>query len=105
MAGGWDTGFQSVAAIHADPDLAKERLRLVLGDGWQTRPVTCLAPNGRRSPNVRRVRVGGWQIFQADGDKDYLAEIFPRLEKHTSYWTKAIQVRRQNLTRRLHGHG
>ena len=95
---GWDTGFQAVAAIHADLDLAKQQLRLVLGEGWQT--TTGHVPCTEWSLITECPPVFAWaarQIFQADGDKDYLAEIFPRLEQLYTYWTKAVQVRKQNL--------
>ncbi len=95
---GWDTGFQAVAAIHADPDLAKQQLRLILGDGWQT--ATGHVPCTEWSLITECPPVFAWaahQIYQATGDKDFLAEIYPRLEQHYAYWTKAIQVRKSNL--------
>jgi hypothetical protein len=94
----WDTGFQAVAAIHADVELAKQQLRLVLGEGWQTDeghvPCTEWMLATECPP------VFGWaarQIYQADGDRKFLEEIYPRLEKHYEYWTKAVQVRKSNL--------
>jgi hypothetical protein len=95
---GWDTGFQAVAAIHADPNLAKQQLRLILGDGWQT--PTGHVPCTEWSLITECPPVFAWaarQIFQADGDKDFVAEVFPRLERLYTYWTNAIQVRQQNL--------
>jgi len=95
---GWDTGFQTVAAIHADLNLAKQQLRLILGDGWQTK--TGHVPCTEWSLITECPPVFAWaanQIYNADGDKDFLAEIFPRLEQLYIYWTKAIQVRKQNL--------
>jgi hypothetical protein len=95
---GWDTGFQAVAAIHADLDLAKQQLRLVLGDGWQTS--TGHVPCTEWSLITECPPVFAWaarQIFQVGGDKEFLAEIFPRLEQIYTYWTRAVQVRKQNL--------
>jgi glycogen debranching enzyme len=96
---GWDTGFQAVAAIHADPNLAKQQLRLILGDGWQT--PTGHVPCTEWSLITECPPVFAWaarQIFQADGDKDFVAEVFPRLEQLFTYRTKAIQVRQQQLS-------
>ena len=95
---GWDTGFQAVAAIRADVDLAKQQLRLVLGDGWQS-------PNGHVPCTEWMLEtecppVFAWaakQVYQADGDADFLREIYPRLERHYEYWTRAIQVRKSDL--------
>jgi hypothetical protein len=95
---GWDTGFQSVAAIHADVNLSKEQLRLILGDGWQT--VTGHVPCTEWTAITECPAVFGWaawQIYQADGDKNFLNEIYPRLEKHYQYWMRAIQVGKSNL--------
>lgn len=95
---GWDTGFQSVAAIHASDDVAKNELRAILSDGWQT--TTGHVPCTEWSAVTECPAVFGWaawQIYQADGDKNFLNEIYPRLEKHFQYWTRAIQVGKSNL--------
>jgi hypothetical protein len=95
---GWDTGFQAVAAIHADVGLAKEQLRLILSDGWQTS--TGHVPCTEWTAVVECPAVFGWaalQIYNADGDKSYLEELYPRLEKLFEYWTRALQVGKTNL--------
>jgi len=95
---GWDTGFQAVAAIHADATLAKDQLRLILGEGWQTS--TGHVPCTEWTLISECPPVFAWaalQIAQADGDTAFLNEMFPRLEKLFTYWTKAIQVRKTNL--------
>lgn len=95
---GWDTGFQTVAAIHASDDVAKNELRVILSDGWQT--ATGHVPCTEWSAITECPVVFGWaawQLYQADGDKNFLSEIYPRLEKHFEYWTRAIQVHHTNL--------
>jgi len=94
----WDSGFQAVAAIHADIDLAKQQLRLVLGDGWQIANghVPCTEWDlGTECPPV--FAWAAEQIYQGDGDAEFLADLFPRLEQHYAYWVDAVQVGSSDL--------
>ncbi len=104
---GWDTGFQAVAAIHADINLAKQQLRLILGEGWQTS--TGHVPCTEWSLITECPPVFAWaakQIFQADGDKDFLAEIFPRLERSLHLLDQShSSPQAESVRGRLHGHG
>ncbi|MBN1812582.1 MAG: hypothetical protein JXA14_12155 [Anaerolineae bacterium] len=86
----WDTCFQAKVATLADVELAKHDLRLFLSDRWQTE--TGHVPNvewfleGETPPLFAWA---AWQVYQVDGDRAFLEELFPRLEMHYAFVRRA----------------
>jgi hypothetical protein len=94
----WDTCFQAKVVTLADVELAKGDLRLFLSDRWQTKT--------GHVPNVEWFLYGetpplfawaAWQIYETDGDRAFLEELFPRLEMHYAFVRRAYDPDRDNL--------
>jgi len=94
----WDTCFQANVATLADVTLARRDLRLFLSDRWQT--------DTGHVPNVEWFLEGetpplfawaAWQVYQAEGDRAFLEELFPRLEMHYTFVRKAYDRDRDAL--------
>jgi hypothetical protein len=86
----WDTCFQAKVATLADVELAKHDLRLFLSDRWQTE--TGHVPNVEWSLEGETPPLFAWavwQVYEADGDRAFLEELFPRLEMHYAFVRKA----------------
>jgi hypothetical protein len=94
----WDTCFQAKVATLADVELAKHDLRLFLSDRWQTHtghvPNVEWALEGETPPLFAWA---AWQIYETDGDRAFLDELFPRLEMHYAFVRKAYDLDRDNL--------
>jgi hypothetical protein len=94
----WDTCFQAKVATLADVELAKRDLRLFLSDRWQTE--TGHVPNvewfleGETPPLFAWT---AWQVYQADGDRAFLEELFPRLEMHYAFVRRAYDRDKDSL--------
>ena len=94
----WDTCFQAKVATLADVELARRDLRLFLSDRWQTE--TGHVPNvewfleGETPPLFAWA---AWQIYEADGDRAFLEELFPRLEMHYAFVRRAYDRDRDSL--------
>jgi hypothetical protein len=94
----WDTCFQAKVATLTDVDLAKHDLRLFLSDRWQTET--------GHVPNVEWTLQGetpplfawaAWQVYQVDGNRSFLEELFPRLEMHYDFIRRAYDRDKDNL--------
>jgi len=86
----WDTCFQAKVATLADVELARRDLRLFLSDRWQTE--TGHVPNVEWSLEGETPPLfawAAWQIYQTDGDRAFLEELFPRLEMHYAFVRRA----------------
>lgn len=87
----WDTAFQAGVAARADPELAKEQLRIFLSDRWQQ-------PDGHvpcvewalESECPPLFGWAAWEIYRLTGDRAFQAEIFPRLEAHYIYFLRSL---------------
>jgi len=94
----WDACFQAKVATLADMELAKGDLRLFLSDRWQTK--TGHVPNvewfleGETPPLFAWA---AWQIYEMDGERAFLEELFPRLEMHYAFVRRAYDLDRDNL--------
>jgi hypothetical protein len=94
----WDTCFEAKVATLADVELAKHDLRLFLSDRWQTH--TGHVPNVEWSLDGETPPLfawAAWQIYATDGDRDFLEELFPRLEAHYAFVRKAYDRDQDNL--------
>jgi len=86
----WDTCFQAKVATLADVELARRDLRLFLSDRWQTE--TGHVPNVEWSLEGETPPLfawAAWQVYQTDGDRAFLEELFPRLEMHYAFVRRA----------------
>jgi hypothetical protein len=89
----WDSCFQAKVATLADIDLAKHDLLVFLSDRWQTQ--TGHVPNVEWSMDGETPPLfawAAWEIFKADGDRDYLMRILPRLELHYTYANRGLDL-------------
>jgi len=86
----WDTCFQAQVATLADVELARHDLRLFLSDRWQTEtghvPNVEWALEGETPPLFAWA---AWQVYEHDGDRAFLEELFPRLEMHYGFVRRA----------------
>jgi hypothetical protein len=83
----WDSAFHAVTAALVDADVAKDQIRFLLSDRWQQ-------PDGHvpcaewvmddECPPI--FAWAAWRIFEASRDRDFLAEVYPRLQLHYDYW-------------------
>jgi hypothetical protein len=94
----WDTCFEAKVATSADVELAKHDLRLFLSDRWQTEtghvPNVEWALEGETPPLFAWA---AWQVYQTDGDRAFLEELFPRLEMHYGFVRRAYDRDGDNL--------
>jgi glycogen debranching enzyme len=94
----WDTCFEAKVATLADLEQAKHDLRLFLSDRWQTKtghvPNVEWALEGETPPLFAWA---AWQVYEADGDRAFLEELFPRLEMHYAFVRKAYDRDRDSL--------
>lgn len=94
----WDACFQAKVATLADIDLAKHDLLVYLSPRWQTN--TGHVPNvewGLTDETPPLFAWAAWEIYKADGDRAFLAEIFPRLELHYQYCRKGLDPDKDHL--------
>lgn len=94
----WDTCFQAKVATLVDVELARRDLRLFLSDRWQTH--TGHLPNVEWSLEGETPPLfawAAWQIYETDGDRAFLEELFPRLEMHYAFVRRAYDLDRDNL--------
>ena len=94
----WDSSFHSMAFAEYDLDMAKDCIRSVLvtqeEDGFLSH---MMGVDGGFS-NVTQPQVlgwGVWNIFKKDGDKAFLAEVAPGLEKFL-VWTMKNRDKNNN---------
>jgi hypothetical protein len=87
----WDSCFEAKAATLADVSLAEHDLSLYLSSNWQL--PTGHVPNTEwdlltETPPLFAWAV--WQVFQTSGDRDWMESVFPALEAHYAYFSKAF---------------
>lgn len=94
----WDSAFQVKTVTLADVELAKHELRIFLGERWQL-------PRGH-VPNCEWMLAeetpplfawAAWEIYQVDGDRAFLQEMWPRLELHYDYLRQAMDLDHDRL--------
>ncbi len=83
----WDQAFHAVTATLVDQDIAKAQIRFLLSDRWQQ-------PNGhipcaewvmdKECPPI--FAWAAWRVFEVSRDRDFLAEVYPALQRHYDYW-------------------
>ncbi len=86
----WDTCFQAKVATLADVELARRDLQLFLSDRWQTH--TGHVPNVEWFLEGETPPLFAWaarQVYETTGDRDFLEELFPRLEMHYAFVRRA----------------
>ena len=94
----WDTCFQAKVATLADVGLAKEQLRIFLSDRWQI--PTGHVPNCEWDLMVETPPLfawAAWEIYRQDGDRNFLEEMFPRLERHYLYCWRGLDLDHDRL--------
>lgn len=83
----WDQAFHAVTATLVDVEVAKDQLRFLLSERWQQ-------PDGH-IPCAEWVMAdecppifawAAWRVFEASRDRDFLAEIYPALQRNYDYW-------------------
>ena len=96
----WDTAFQAKVATLADVELAKHELRVFLSDRWQLsrgHVPNCEWMLAEETPPL--FAWATWEIYQADGDRTFLEEMWPRLELHYNYCRQAMDLDHDRLYR------
>jgi len=87
----WDSCFEAKVATLADVRLAEHDLSLYLSADWQL--PTGHVPNTEwdlltETPPLFAWAV--WQVYQSNGDKAWMESVFPALESHYAYFSKAF---------------
>ncbi|MFA5261622.1 MAG: hypothetical protein WC450_10375, partial [Candidatus Omnitrophota bacterium] len=83
----WDAAFTALGLKEWDPRLAKENIRLVLGNQREDGGLAFLTPDA--SVPSAQPPLLSWavmSIYQQDFDKAFLEEIYPRLKKWNAWW-------------------
>ena len=89
----WDSAFHAVTAALIDPELGADQLRFLLSDRWQQ-------PDGHVpcAEWVMDVECpplfawAAWRIYEHGRDRDFLAAIYPGLQRHYDYWWRTNLV-------------
>lgn len=94
----WDTGFHAVTAALIDPQLGADQLRFLFSDRWQQ-------PDGHlpcaewvmddECPPV--FAWAAWRVYQAGAGRDFLAEVYPGLQRLYDYWWRDLAVEPDGL--------
>jgi hypothetical protein len=89
----WDQAFHAVTATLVDEEIAKDQIRFLLSDRWQQ-------PDGH-IPCAEWVMEeecppifawAAWRVFEVSRDRDFLAEIYPALQRNYDYWWQNQRV-------------
>lgn len=87
----WDSCFQSKAATLADINQSKHDLSLLLSDRWQNASGHIPGMEWDLSSEMPPLFAWAvWQVYQTDGDRTFLEQLFPRLEAHYTYTVRAF---------------
>ncbi|HSH21235.1 MAG TPA: trehalase family glycosidase [Candidatus Caenarcaniphilales bacterium] len=83
----WDSAFHAVVATLIEPEIAADQLRFLLSDRWQQ-------PDGHipcaewvmdeECPPV--FAWAAWRIYEVGRDREFLADVYPGLQRHYDYW-------------------
>jgi hypothetical protein len=94
----WDSCFQINVAKLADINQAKNDLSLLLSDRWQNEsghvPSSEWDLDGETPPLLAWA---AWQVYQQDGDKEYLRSLYPALEAHYAYASGKFDLDQDHL--------
>jgi glycogen debranching enzyme len=83
----WDSAFHAVTASLIDPDLAADQLRFLLSDRWQQQDghVPCAEwVMDLECPPI--FAWAAWRVYERGRDREFLEEIYPRLQLHYDFW-------------------
>jgi hypothetical protein len=89
----WDTAFHAVTATLVDPQLAQDQLRFVLSDRWQQSDghIPCAEwVMGDECPPIFAWAV--WRAYEMSDDRQFLAEVYPGLQRNYDYWWHQNEV-------------
>ncbi len=89
----WDTWKQAVGVAKYDPELAKKQMRLMFEfqdeDGFVADVVYRDTTIEKHNYRDTKPPLSAWavhKIFQADGDKQFVEEMYPKLKKYHYWW-------------------
>jgi len=101
----WDSSFNALMASVEDPETAKETIRTVLRYQLPNGMVSQLAEwhggasgivnAGDSNPPV--TSHCAWKLYERWGDKQFLAEVYPRLLRWHDWWPKSSDGNRNGL--------
>ncbi|CAN5800549.1 glucosidase [soil metagenome] len=83
----WDQAFHAVTATLVDAEIAQDQIRFLLSDRWQQ-------PGGHipcaewvmdeECPPI--FAWAAWRVYEATRDREFLADVYPSLQRHYDYW-------------------
>ncbi len=87
----WDSWKHAVAVALFDPELAKEQLRVMYDYQDDMGMIADVIYRNKEWNNWRDTKppLSGWaiwKIYEADGDKAFLEEMYPKLVKYHNWW-------------------
>ncbi len=87
----WDSWKHAVAIALFDPELAKEQLRVMYDYQDDMGMIADVIYRDKAENNWRDTKppLSGWaiwKIYEADGDKSFLEEMYPKLTKYHNWW-------------------
>jgi hypothetical protein len=88
---GWDSFFNGLLASYVDPHTARQTIRAILTTATPEGFVPNIAsdrsqgrPSNRSEPPVGAMAT--WKIYRLHPDKEFLAEVYPKLVKWHDWW-------------------
>ncbi|HUG47503.1 MAG TPA: trehalase family glycosidase [Candidatus Limnocylindria bacterium] len=89
----WDQAFHALTAALVDATIAQDQLRFLLSERWQQ-------PDGHipcaewvmdmECPPI--FAWSAWRVYETTRDREFLAEIYPALQRHYDYWWQNLLV-------------
>lgn len=89
----WDAAYHAVTASLVDPEVAQDQLRFVLSDRWQQPGGHIPCSEWTMDDECPPIFAwAAWRVFEESGDAEFLAEIYPSLQRSYDYWWAERQV-------------
>ncbi len=89
----WDSWKHAVALAIFEPELAKNQIRAMFDFQDEYGMIAdCVFPDSSednwRDTKPPLAAWAVWEVYQATQDKDFIAELFPKLERYHAWWYK-----------------
>jgi hypothetical protein len=100
-----DSAYHSVGHVYHFPDLAKEMLAAVFDTQESDGRIALLMQPDGNFPDISQSPILAWavrQVFEATGDRDFLAELYPKIKAYLTYFQQTRAFGDTGLHRWLH---
>jgi len=100
-----DSAYHSVGHVHHFPDLAKDMLAALFDTQENDGRIALFMRPDDNFPEISQSSILTWavqQVFQATGDRDFLAELYPKIKAYLTYFQQTRAFADTGLHRWLH---